>query len=159
MVLRLHPAPRLQSVPIRVTLPVSIIVPLSLLRPGKLPQASIMWTPYARLRRDEIHQSTRELRHPRPAPINPPEPVSRDRSDLMVALLLSDFHYADLIRWLRKEYNAHAIEDSHSPSQPPSRMQLSSRWAYDLAWLGGRRNACLRRILPQYRPGSPRHGH
>lgn len=71
---------------------------------SNLPNVSIMWTPYARLRRDAIHLSIGMLRHPRPAPASPPEPVSRLRAHTTAAAMLRfDIHYADLIRWLGGE--------------------------------------------------------
>jgi hypothetical protein len=72
---------------------------------AKLPEVSIMWTPYARLRRDSQHMSIGQLQHVRPAPVSPPVPISRNRAHITAAALLRfDFHYAHLIRWLGGEY-------------------------------------------------------
>jgi hypothetical protein len=81
---------------------------------AKLPEVSIMWTPYARLRRDSQPMSIGTLQHVRPAPVSPPVPISRNRAHITAAALLRfDFHYAHLIRWLGGEYtDAHRDWDS-----------------------------------------------
>jgi hypothetical protein len=129
---------------------------------AKLPTVSIMWLPYARLRQAATHESIGVLQHPRPAPVSPPEPVSRDRAQLMgIALLRFNFHYADLIRWLGGEYtDAHrdwsssfaiiaaAADTPIPPELPPVDFDRAFRLATEGAPIAGR-FSCTRSSLAE----------